>query len=76
MQNTLRELKEVEEEEVIRHRERLCRMDVDRDRRLDDMDRQVRHLTQTTSFLSFHLLSFNFNFLFFELFLLFRKTFF
>ena len=70
MQNTIRELKEEEEEEVIRHRERLCRMDVDRDRRLDDMDRQVRHLISfnTTSFLSFTLLHTTFNFFFFELF--------
>jgi hypothetical protein len=68
VQNTIRELKEEEEEEVIRHRKRLCRMDVDRDRRLDDMDRQVPHLISfnTTSFLSFNLLSFTFKFLFFE----------
>jgi hypothetical protein len=44
VQDILRELEEEEEQAVIRHRERLCRMDVDRDRRLDDMDRQVRHL--------------------------------
>ena len=54
MQNAIRELKEEEEEAIIRHRERLCRMDVDRDRRLDGMDRQVHHLISSneTSFLS------------------------
>ena len=51
MQSTIRGLKEEEEEAVIRHRERLCRMDVDRDRRLDDMDRQVGHLIRHPSFL-------------------------
>ena len=56
MQNAVIDMKNEEERAVNRHREKLSRMDLDRDRRLDEMDRQVCYV-MSCCVMSSHIMS-------------------